>query len=171
MKKLLITLMLISPFSFADTGKTISLECKMTEVGKKTYMLTEHYKNDYRRHLADERHNGEVSRLLGKTVDEIAVDRALSPMRGHYEFTLKGIEVDKDVDEVIDFGGSKFAGHSYEWEPSELLYRKHMLSLWTFATISREDLRYTISHFDTSKAPINSTSVGQCKIIQLKREF
>ena len=36
MRRLLIILMIVSPFSFADTGKTISLECKQTEWSKIT---------------------------------------------------------------------------------------------------------------------------------------
>ena len=177
MKRLLITLLLVSPFSFADTGKTISLECKLTELGKNTYMLSEQYKNEYREFLArmkESQRKIKISKLGDDWGASAAQSFALRTMRMEYEFTLKGIEVDKDVDKVVEIMPTKLAGYTYEWEPSELRYNKYVLSIWTLVTINRENLSYSISQYDmsiASPARDKGTYRGKCKIIQLEREF
>ena len=157
MKKLLITLLLISPFSFADTGKTISLECKQTESDKIMYMLSEEYKNNY-------------SEFAAKFDEKTAETMALAVGRTHYEFTLEGIEVDKDIDDTAWFGATQRVGVQYEWEPGKLKYGKYLLSIWTLATIDREDLTYGVTQIDMSTTK-SSVSGGKCKIIQLERKF
>jgi len=159
MKKLLITLLLISPFSFADTGKTISLECRLTELGKHMYMDSEQYKNDYLEYLAD--------------FDDKSAERmALAFMRLHYEFTLKRIEVDKDVNESTKIltGGIR-TGYEYKWKPDKLVYNNYFGVLWTYATIFRDDLSYLVRQSDMRTAKSTTYFDGKCKIIQLERKF
>lgn len=158
MKKLLITLLLISPFSFADTGKTISLECRLTEFTESMYMTSEQYKNDYSRHIAT---------FDAKTAKALA----LSPLRVRYNFTLKGIEVDKDVDTISELNGL-LVGYEYKWKPSNLKYNNYVGLLWTYATINREDLTYMVSQIDMGqKGGLSPYFDGKCKVIQLETEF
>ena len=160
MKRLLIILILVSPFSFADTGKTISLECKLTEWGKTMYMQSEEYKNNY-------------SEFAAKFDEKTAKTMALAFMRLHYEFTLEGIEVDKDIDDTAWVDATQRVGVQYEWETGKLQYRSYLLSFWTLATIDREDLTYGVTQIDmgTTKPSFSSVSGGKCKIIQLERKF
>ena len=157
MKKLLITLLLISPFSFADTGKTISLECRLTEFTESMYMTSEEYKNDYSMHIA----------MLDA---KAAKAMALSPLRVRYNFTLKGIEVDKDVDTISELNGL-LVGYEYKWKPSKLRYNNYVGLLWTYATIFRDDLSYLVRQSDMRTAKSTTYFDGKCKIIQLERKF
>ena len=159
MKKLLITLLLISPFSFADTGKTISLECKLTEFTESMYMTSEQYKNDYSMHIA---------MLDAKAAKALA----LSPLRVRYNFTLKGIEVDKDVDTISELNGF-LVGYEYKWKPSNLKYNNYVGLLWTYATINREDLTYMVTQIDMGQKEVGRppTFDGKCKVIQLETKF
>ena len=159
-KLLLITLLLISPFSFADTGKTISLECKLTERGKFMYMESEQYKNNY-------------SEQAAKFDEKTAKTMALAFMRVHYEFTLKGIEVDKDIDDAAWIDATKRVGVQYEWKPDKFIYNQYLGAISNRAIIYREDLTYGVSQIimSTTKFSVSIVSGGKCKIIQLERKF
>lgn len=152
------SLLLIQPITL-NAAETISLKCELDTYGIHRYKRSEIYKENYKKSLAE--------------FDKKTAERMALALRAKgFEFTLKGIEIDKDIDEVTDLNDLGFLGQSFTWYPDQLQYSEFFGWDFYIAHINRETLNYTVSLTNFPKKIMGNDSFsGQCEILKLKPKF
>jgi len=132
------------------------LDCKLNKNYIEDLPFTDEYKEIY-------------ERGLDYFSQSVSHDVAIKTLKQRTEFIFKDIKVDIDGG-VYYSSGLAALGESYEWAPSELVYRKAGLEYISLVTIQRDDLTYVVSvrKQDTLDQTIYK---GSCNFFKFIKKF